>query len=1025
MKLKDITKNLVICVFLFSGIGSGIFAQNNPPTINYEPTIPLDLMLYETYTGGIIYFASDLDEDQLTAELVSDVSHGSLTLYSSGIVMYTPDEGYYGVDQFEWRAFDEIDYSAPGFVYFDLFTTPYADNGADSNGDLDVEIYYPDAVANYTLDASDSYDLDGNIVSWKWEYADGTLIGNGEQFAHTFPLGETEIVLTVTDNDGHTSTDEMTMNVYYGLQFFQYPTSYAPDYQNIYNVYIVGATVDGFPITDGDEVGLFCDISDAGTGNIEDEICVGAAVWEWNMFDETGQIRIQGWADNTFFTERGIDGYISGRQIKIRVKSGDSLAEYVADATWINTEYGDGTWGSYGTVYTASKCTIQASSPNEQFSTSSLDFGTIQSGGQSTASFTINNISGGDIVVENMSFSGDAGFSFPTEEYEISVSLENMDVGAYYLDFLDVRNGGISCLVTNLLDETILDLSGSDYNLYKTVEIVTAEQNINLQFEVDEWYSESKWNLFFDSDDVSYYLYEGMGFNPIYESYNRYIGAGESQTFTVQFDAPEVESDYNGTLTLTGNFGSYDISLTGSVVEANDPPIAAAGEDISVEDTDGSGFVQVTLDGSASSDDEGNIVSFEWTWDGGSASGMTVSQEFPVGEHEVTLTVTDGIGQTATDDILVSVAAFRVSVNLTPGWNWVSCNLEMYNTDLVDIFDSLSGIIEHVQMVVSPEGKFFIPGSQDEISGWQLTDGYSIAVDASVALQFSGVRVDVSSTPIELVSGWNYISYLPTISMHPQDALASISAENLAIVKGYSGFYVPDFGISSMEEMHQGAGYKIGVWNDFSLIYPEGDTFAKRDVSIVEEATHFQINAQSVDYQPIVAHLENFSESQSIELGIFDDGNCVGSAVSYGKTALLSIWSETPLSQLSLRVWDYLSQTETELIFESVSDNGFYKEISLKYVPTQTALFPNFPNPFNPSTQITYELANGSEVSLKIFDIAGREIATIHDGFQKAGRYTAEWKGCSHFDKLVSSGIYFAVLDFGKQRLIQKMILIR
>jgi len=1023
MKLKDVTKNLVICVFLFLGIGNGTFARdNNPPTIDMEPTITWDLMAYETYTGGIIFFASDLDGDQLTAELWSDVSHGSLVFYSSGIIMYTPDEGYYGIDSLEWRAFDGEDYSEPGTVSFDPFASPYADNGADSNGELDMEIYYPESIANYTLDASGSYDLDGNIVSWEWKYADGTLIGETQQVSHTFPIGETEIVLTVTDNDGHTSIDDMTVTVCYGLQFFQYPTIYTPQFENIYNVYIEGATIDETQIADGDEVGAFCDISDSETGNIEDEICVGAAVWEWAKFNESGRIRIQGWGDNTFFTARGIDGYLNNRPIKIRVRSNSNGAEYVADAVWDSGEYGDGTWGSYGTGYTASKCTIQATSPNAQFSTSSLDFGIAQNGGQSTASFSINNFGDGDIIIEDLSFSGDTGFSFPTEEYDLEVSLD-VD-GVYYLDFWDFRNGGISCLVTDLQDGTILDLSDNNYNLYDMEEIITDEENVNIHVEVDEWYSESSWNVFFEpTDGVAGHLFENMEFNPIYENYDRFIGAGESQTFTVQFEAPEVEGDYSDILTLTGNFGSYVIPLTASVVESNDPPIAVAGEDITAEDSDGSGFAQVILDGSASSDDENNIVSWEWTWDGGSASGMTVNQEFPVGEHEVTLTVSDELDQTATDNILVSVSAFRISVNLTPGWNWVSCNLEMYDSDLTNIF---SDIINHVQMVVSPEGDFFVPGSDDEIIGWQLTDGYSVAVDELVSLQFAGTRVDVLSTPIELVSGWNYISYLPTVAMSPQVALASIPTEALAIVKGYSGFYVPNYGISSMEEMHQGAGYKVGVWNGATLTYPlEDGNFAKSDVAITEEATYFTINAQSEDYQPVVAHLENFSGYPSIELGIFDGQNCVGSAVTSGETALLSIWSETPLSQLSLRALDALSQTETELIFESVSDNGFYQEISLKYVPTHTTLFSNFPNPFNPSTQITYELGNASEVSLKIFDITGREIATIHDGFQKSGRYAAEWNGCSDFGKLVSSGVYFAVLDNGKQRLIQKMILLR
>ncbi|HTY37251.1 MAG TPA: right-handed parallel beta-helix repeat-containing protein [Bacteroidota bacterium] len=78
-------------------------------------------------------------------------------------------------------------------------------------------------------------------------------------------------------------------------------------------------------------------------------------------------------------------------------------------------------------------------------------------------------------------------------------------------------------------------------------------------------------------------------------------------------------------------------------------------------------------------------------------------------------------------------------------------------------------------------------------------------------------------------------------------------------------------------------------------------------------------------------------------------------------------------------------------------------------MPMGFAIEPNYPNPFNPSTEIHYSLADAGNVSLVIYDILGREIATLANGSQPAGRYTVTWNSQSSGIP-VSSGMYFARL---------------
>jgi hypothetical protein len=78
--------------------------------------------------------------------------------------------------------------------------------------------------------------------------------------------------------------------------------------------------------------------------------------------------------------------------------------------------------------------------------------------------------------------------------------------------------------------------------------------------------------------------------------------------------------------------------------------------------------------------------------------------------------------------------------------------------------------------------------------------------------------------------------------------------------------------------------------------------------------------------------------------------------------------------------------------------------------PAGFALESSYPNPFNPSTQIGYSLPESGKVSLMIFDVLGREITTLVDGYQQAGRYTVIWNSKQNSSVPVSSGVYFARL---------------
>ena len=92
----------------------------------------------------------------------------------------------------------------------------------------------------------------------------------------------------------------------------------------------------------------------------------------------------------------------------------------------------------------------------------------------------------------------------------------------------------------------------------------------------------------------------------------------------------------------------------------------------------------------------------------------------------------------------------------------------------------------------------------------------------------------------------------------------------------------------------------------------------------------------------------------------------------------------------------------------------------LSPAPTEFSLHPPYPNPFNPSTAISYQLQAASFVKLAVYDIKGREVVILVDGWRQAGVYEAAFNASS-----LSSGMYFARLQAGDFRQTRKLLLIK
>jgi hypothetical protein len=89
-------------------------------------------------------------------------------------------------------------------------------------------------------------------------------------------------------------------------------------------------------------------------------------------------------------------------------------------------------------------------------------------------------------------------------------------------------------------------------------------------------------------------------------------------------------------------------------------------------------------------------------------------------------------------------------------------------------------------------------------------------------------------------------------------------------------------------------------------------------------------------------------------------------------------------------------------------------------LPTSTQLLQNYPNPFNPSTTIGYQLSTAGTVTLKVYDVIGRELESLVNAEQPAGRYSVVWNAGGR-----ASGVYFIILKAGTASDVRRMMLVK
>lgn len=361
------------------------------------------------------------------------------------------------------------------------------------------------------------------------------------------------------------------------------------------------------------------------------------------------------------------------------------------------------------------------------------------------------------------------------------------------------------------------------------------------------------------------------------------------------------------------------------------------------------------------------------------------------------------------------------TLDLALGWSMVSTNLQPDEDDVVEI---MADLVDQDILILMKNGvgQFYNPEyGYNSIPGWEVSDGYLIKTTEAAQLTLEGTTV-MSDDPIDLVEGWQMISYFPR---DPVDAIIAFSGlgDHLIMAKdGIGRFYNKEYGYSNMGDLSEGNGYLIKVDADVELVYrldaeEENQNHPGKKLFVKKTAQIPTIVPTGSNMSLLIIAESNHGQ----ELAVYSGSHLVGSGVINNYKTGIPIWGDDPTTgvidgaiegkQLDLILLNEIGTIPAEYVTLSgentFQENGMWvvqlsESIS---IPVEFGINSIYPNPFNNVTTLNYGLSDLSKVSLRMYDSGGRFIKELFKGQRNAGSHALTFNGAS-----LSSGVYIVEL---------------
>jgi hypothetical protein len=334
-------------------------------------------------------------------------------------------------------------------------------------------------------------------------------------------------------------------------------------------------------------------------------------------------------------------------------------------------------------------------------------------------------------------------------------------------------------------------------------------------------------------------------------------------------------------------------------------------------------------------------------------------------------------------------------------------------------------------------------GNLDEIDPTML---YKTKINTACSINTLGNSVSLQNTPIQLVTGWNWIGYLPDESLPIDEALGGYTETDLDYIKSQvaSATYYDGFGwYGSMATMNPGEGYMFKVAQPSTLVYPDPTT---------KKTAWMEAN----DALPAGVDPTKYEFSGTVTARVYLDGEAIGSeddllmayvgdecrGVIHGKYfdpaesyayQMLIFSNLAEGEQVAFRYYhaaeDRTYECAETLPFSSdmiVADAYQAFELNLDkslsvdgQLIDRSARMNAYPNPFRNILRIDIVVPEATDMQLSVYDMMGKKMMILEEKALMPGTFSMEWKAG---DLPSRSYILKAVMD--EQQIIQRVTLI-
>ncbi len=377
------------------------------------------------------------------------------------------------------------------------------------------------------------------------------------------------------------------------------------------------------------------------------------------------------------------------------------------------------------------------------------------------------------------------------------------------------------------------------------------------------------------------------------------------------------------------------------------------------------------------------------------------------------------------------------------GWQWLSFNLN--STDL----NSSNSLMRTLQASQGDQIKG-LAGIDDYTTsnGWAGSLGalktgemYKLRLAKSGEISYSGAIILPQDKTIDVIQGWNWLGFVPTINMAINEALGSLTATSGDIIKSQLQFaiYEQNIGwIGSLKTLRPGVGYMLKAVGPGSLTYPNEGLINGRSLDepeLVDFGSWRYDPSQFADNMTVIASisgLENVDAGQFL-VGAFIKGEIrsVAEAIyvpgSESYRFFITIGGDTPDEPINFKIMDRNGSIYTAPETLSYSNNALSGSLSNPFELTYSdELWRDgitaFPNPFDQTIRFSGVTPDDDHMSINIYDMTGKLVRKLFDGRVDRGQWRVTWDGQGQEGGFLRSGVYLVRVGLGAEMYSLKVI---